>query len=360
VLHFSYILHEGGLAGVNKHKAVRNRSGTISFLIENKAVFVFILLLCLSLILFLLGLSVGSTMINPLLTIQQLLGMGSGEHEFVIETLRLPRMILSLLVGIALGVSGLILQGIIRNPLASPDIIGITGGAAAAAVFFITFYSEISLKWLPFIALMGAGTVSIIIYILAWKKGVTPIRLVLIGIGVQAAMGALVTMMIVLSPTYSTSEAYIWLTGSVYGANWGHVYSMLPWVIIFVPLALLLSRKVNVQELGDDLAVGLGSKVQINRFVLLFISVALAGAAVAFAGGIGFVGLIAPHIARKLVGRSFGSLVPVSALIGGIIVFSADVVARTAFLPLDLPAGAFVSGIGAPFFIYLLYRNRHV
>lgn len=344
---------------MKKYTTIRNRAGTISYLIDNKAFLVFLLLFILSLLLFVAGLSVGSTMINPLLVIQQLLGMGNGEHAFVIETLRLPRMILSLLAGISLGVSGLILQGIVRNPLASPDIIGITGGASAAAVLYITFFSELSIKWIPFVALIGAGIVSLMIYMLAWKKGVTPIRLVLIGIGIQASMGALVTMMIVLSPSYSTSEAYIWMTGSVYGANWNHVKSMLPWIIIFVPLSLLLSRKVDVQELGDDLALGLGSKVQTNRFVLLFVSVALAGSAVAFVGGIGFVGLIAPHIARKLVGRSFSSLVPVSALIGGMIVCLADVVARTAFLPSDLPAGVFVSGIGAPFFIYLLYRNRH-
>lgn len=345
---------------MKKHTILRNRLGTISFLIENKAVFVFILLFCISLLLFVIGLSVGSTMINPLSAIQHLMGKGNGEYSFIIETLRLPRMILSFLAGVCLGVSGLILQGVVRNPLASPDIIGITGGGAVAAVIFITYFSDHSIKLLPFIAIIGAGVVSLLIYILAWKKGVTPIRLILIGIGVQAAMGALVTMLMVLSPTYSTSEAYIWLTGSVYGANWNNVYSMLPWVLIFVPLTLIMSRKVNLLELGDDLALGLGSRVQLTRFGLICISVALAGAAVAFAGGIGFVGLIAPHIARKLVGRSFGSLVPISAIAGGIIVVLADIVSRTAFLPLDLPAGVFVSGMGAPFFIYLLYKNRNM
>jgi len=344
---------------MKNYRSLRNRSGTISFLLNKKSVMIFLFLFCLALLLFVIGLSVGSTMINPLVIIQHLLGLGNEEYTFIIETLRLPRMILALLVGAALGVSGLLLQGIVRNPLASPDIIGITGGASVAAVVFITYFSEISIKWLPLVAIIGAGIVSVMIYLLAWKKGVTPIRLVLIGIGVQAGMGSLVTMLIVLSPTYSTSEAYIWLTGSVYGANWENVYSMLPWVLIFVPLAFFFSREVNIQELGDEVALGLGSRVQFQRFNLLFISVALAGSAVAFAGGIGFVGLIAPHIARKLVGRSFGSLVPISALIGGIIVFSADVVARTAFIPMDLPAGVFVSGIGAPFFIYLLYRNRH-
>ncbi|AKG37058.1 FecCD family ABC transporter permease [Paenibacillus durus] len=345
---------------MKKHTTIRNRSGTISFLIDHKSVVVIIGLFCVWLLLVVIGLSVGSTMINPWEVIQHLLGMGNEEHTFVIETLRLPRIVLSFLVGISLGVSGLILQGIVRNPLASPDIIGITGGAAVAAILVITFFSELSIHWIPVAAIIGAGLTSLLIYFLAWKGGVTPIRLVLIGIGVQAATGGIVTMMIVLSPSYSTSEAYIWLTGSVYGANWNNVYSMLPWVLVFVPLSLILSRKVNVQELGDEVALGLGTKVQMDRFMLLFVSVALAGSAVAFAGGIAFVGLIAPHIARKLVGRSFASLVPVSALIGGLIVVLADVVARTAFLPLDLPAGVFVSGIGAPFFIYLLYRNRHV
>lgn len=345
---------------MNRYTVLRSRLDKISFCIENKAIIVLTSLLVLSLLLLILGLSVGSTMIHPWSIVEHLLGKGDGKYTFIIETLRLPRMALAFLVGISLAVSGLILQGLVRNPLASPDIIGITGGAKVAAVLFITYFSAVSIKWLPVAAIIGAGIASIIIYVLAWKKGINPIRLVLIGIGVEAGMGALVTMMIVLSPTYSTSEAYIWLTGSVYGTNWNNVLAMLPWTLIFVPITMLLARKINAQELGDDLAMGLGLNVQLNRCLLIFISVALAGSAVAFAGGIGFVGLIAPHIARKLVGRTFGSLVPVSALIGGLIVMLADVAARTVFLPLDLPAGVFVSGIGAPFFIYLLNRNRNM
>lgn len=344
---------------MKRYITFRNRSESISFTLEKNALIMSCVLFCLLIVVFITGLSIGSSLINPLEVVQHLVGLGNGQHAFVIDVLRLPRMLLALLVGIALGVSGLILQGIIRNPLASPDIIGITGGASVAAVAFLTF-SAISITLLPFAAILGAGIVSLIIYLLAWKKGVTPIRIVLIGIGIEAGMGALVTMMIVLNPAYSTSKAYIWLTGSVYGASWDQVMAMLPWVIIFVPLCLFFIKEVNVQELGDHVATSLGSRVQFNRFVLLLISVALAGAAVAFAGGIGFVGLIAPHIAKKLVGQSFGGLVPVSALVGGIIVILADVVARTAFLPLDLPAGVFVSGIGAPFFIYLLYKNRNL
>jgi iron complex transport system permease protein len=340
---------------------IRNKSDSISFQLYKKTLITFLLLSLLSLLLFILSLSIGSSFISPQAVIKQLFGFGGGEYDFILNTLRLPRVLLAFMVGAALGVSGLILQGVIRNPLASPDIIGITGGASVGAILFIVFFmGTISLKWLPLAAFFGAALVSIIIYLLSWKKGVTPIRLVLIGIGVAAGMKAIVTMMLVISETAVTTKAYLWLTGSLYGANLQDVYSMLPWLLIFIPLTLLLARTVNVKELGDDVALGLGVKVQLHRLFLLFISVALAGSAVAFAGGISFVGLIAPHIARMLIGRMFAGLVLISALIGGVIVVIADIVARTAFLPLDIPAGVFTAGIGAPFFIYLLYRNRNI
>lgn len=346
---------------MSKYITIRNRSQTISFLIEKKPFLVFALLMLIVSLTMVIGLSVGSTWIHPLSVIQHLVGYGSGEYDFIIGTLRLPRMILSLLVGAALGIAGLILQEMIRNPLASPDIIGITSGGSVAAVAFITFFGGvISISWLPLAAMVGAGTVSVLIYFLAWKKGVTPIRLILIGIGMAAAMNALTTMMIVFSPINTSSQAYTWLTGSVYGTTWDNVYAMLPWLLVLMPAVLLCTRAVHVQQLGDDVAAGLGARIQVQRFLMIFISVGLAGAAVAFAGGIGFVGLMAPHISRFLVGRSFGALVPVSALVGGWMVATADVVGRTAFLPLDLPVGVLVSGIGAPFFLYLLYRNRHL
>ena len=277
----------------------------ISVQLEKRTIIILSVLLFLTLSLFLAALSMGSTMIRPVEVIKYFLHMRSDEYGFIIEVWRLPRILLALLVGAALGVSGLILQGIVRNPLGSPDIIGITGGASFAAVVFITYFTGmVSIKWLPVAAIFGAGTISLVIYLLAWKNGVSSIRLVLIGIGIATAMGALTTMMMVLGNNYTTSQAYLWLTGSVYGANWDDVYSMLPWVLFFIPLALVFARTMNALELGDSVAAGLGMKVQLQRFILLFVSVALAGSAVAYAGGIGFVGLIAPHISRKLVGRS--------------------------------------------------------
>ncbi|WP_145321131.1 FecCD family ABC transporter permease [Paenibacillus xylanexedens] len=338
----------------------RNKKDTVSVQMEQTSLVVIGICILLFLMAGVVGSSVGSDFISPLDVLRTIFGLNEGEHDFVVLTLRLPRVLLSLLVGAALGMSGALLQGIIRNPLASPDVIGITGGAAVAAVGFVTLLGgAVSIKLLPLFAIAGAIVTALIIYVLAWKKGVSPIRLVLIGIGVSAITGAGTTFMLILSPFYTAGQAYIWLTGSVYGASWTDVRTILPVIIIVVPLAIWFARSLNAQEFGDDLATGLGVTVQRHRSALLLCSVLLAGIAVAVAGTIGFVGLIAPHIARKMVGRMFGSMLIVSGLVGALLVFAADLIARTAFLPLDVPAGVFTAGVGAPFFLYLLFKNRN-
>lgn len=317
-------------------------------------------LILLALIIFILSLSFGSSYIAPLTVLRHFLGLEEGRYNFTINILRLPRALMAFLVGAALSVSGLILQANIKNPLASPDIIGITGGASAGAISYLSFFSgSFGMGGLPFAAIAGAAVVSALIYILAWQKGVTSIRLVLVGIGIAAAVNALVTMIIVFSPISTTVQSYVWLTGSIYGANWDEFFQFLPWVIIFIPLAFAFYKSLNLLALGDKVAASLGLNIQLSRFLLMSISVALAGSAVAYAGGVAFIGLVAPHMARKMGGKSYSILIITSALTGGMILMGADLIARTAFLPLDLPAGVFVSGIGAPFFIYLLYRNRN-
>lgn len=339
---------------------------SISFLLDRKVLGIILILLVLAAGAMVVSTGLGEMHISPLEVIKVLAGQGSELNELVIKQFRLPRIITAFLVGVALAVSGAILQGLIRNPLASPDIIGITGGASVAAVTFLTLYSDtsnntlvVSIKWLPVAAFIGAALIAFIVYALAWKNGVSPIRLVLIGIGLSAAMQAITSLMILLGPLYLASQATIWLTGSVYASNWEKVQMFLPWIGLCLILVMLAIRHLNIQELGDDLAVNAGSKVQKNRLFLLLLSTALAGGAVAVAGGIGFVGLMAPHMARKLVGSSFGGLIPVSALLGGMIVVLADLVARMAFSPLDLPAGIFTAAIGAPYFIYLLFKSRN-
>jgi iron complex transport system permease protein len=345
---------------MNGQITFRSRSERISFQVKIKTLAVLAMLVMLLFVCMVFSMLLGSSMTQLSELIRTVIGHGTAENNLIIGILRMPRILVAVLAGAALGVSGAILQGIIRNPLASPDILGITGGASFAAVAFITYLlGDVSIKWLPMAAFAGAAVVALVIYMLAWNKGVTPISLVLIGIGISAVTGALTMLMITLSPITSAGQAYIWLTGSVYGANWENVYTLLPWVAIFIPLAFIFARDVTVQELGDDVAKGLGSPVQLHRWLLLMISVALAGAAVAVVGAIGFVGLIAPHIARKLVGPSFGSLIPAAAVVGSLMVLLADTVGRTAFLPLDVPAGVFTAAVGAPFFIFLLFRNRN-
>ncbi len=309
-------------------------------------------------LLMLASLSLGKHIIAPGDVLNALAGQASARDGFIIDILRMPRLLLACMVGAALGISGLILQSIVRNPLASPDIMGITGGASVAAVAFLSFLApDMSQRWLPLAAVLGASATALAIYTLAFKQGITPVRLVLTGIAISALMAALVTLLMVISPLSSTLSAYVWLTGSVFGASWDDVLSMAVWfgsaLIVLIPMA----RKVNTLELDDAFAVGLGMHIQRTRLILLALSVALAASAVAHAGAIGFVGLIAPHIARALVANTFAGLAVVTALVGALLVASADLVGRTLFLPLDLPAGMFVSGLGAVFFVYLLLRR---
>lgn len=345
---------------MDRQLTFRSRSERISFQVKTKTLAVLAMLVMLLLVCMACSLLLGGSRMSLSELIRTVIGHGTTENNQIIGILRMPRMLVAVLAGAAFGVSGAILQAIIRNPLASPDILGITGGASFAAVAFITYLlGDVSIKWLPAAAFAGAAMVSLVIYTLAWRQGVTPIRLVLIGIGISAVTGALTMLMITLSPITAAGQAYIWLTGSVYGASWENVYTLLPWVAVFIPLAFVFARDVTVQELGDDVAQSLGSPVQLHRLCFLMFSVALAGAAVAVVGAVGFVGLIAPHIARKLAGPAFGSLIPAAAVVGSLMLLLADTVGRTLFLPLDVPAGVFTAAVGAPFFIFLLFRNQN-
>lgn len=349
---------------MRKYKSFRIWDGKISFLVDRIAWTKISIFTGIALIVFILSIGLGDYPLTPIEVIQTLFGKGSEMDELVVYHFRLPRAFISLLVGSALAVAGAILQGMIRNPLASPDILGVTGGASVFVVAFLTIFSNednaltVSISWLPLAAFLGATVIAYFVYLLSWKKGVSPIRLVLIGIGISALAQALTTLLMILGPIYRASQANIWITGSVNGSDWGDVAILTPWIVVLIIISLFFARKVNIQELGDDIAKGVGGKVQLERFLLLTISTALVGGAVAFAGGIGFVGLIAPHIARRIVGSAYGVLIPLSAVIGGILVMASDLLGRTLFLPLEVPAGVFTAAIGAPYFIYLLFKAK--
>ncbi|SDT09912.1 iron complex transport system permease protein [Pseudomonas asplenii] len=341
-------------------RQVTVRRGVFSRQLDLGSVARLMVALLLTLLVMLGALTLGKINLSPLTVLRVLAGAADPGLTFIVEQLRLPRLVLAALVGAALAVSGLILQSIIRNPLASPDLLGITSGASAAAVGYLSFFSlALGSQFLPLVAMTGAGLAALAIYLLAWKQGTSPLRLVLIGVGVSALLAAVTTFVLVFSPLTTTLSAYVWLTGSVYGASWPEPRALAGWLLAIMPLLAWLARQVRVQQLDDDLAQGIGARVQWLRAGLLLVSVALAGAAVAWGGAIAFVGLIAPHIAKRLVPPGFAGQALMSALVGANLVMLADLVGRTLFLPLDLPAGIFVAVLGTPFFLYLLINQRH-
>lgn len=345
---------------MDKWMTLRGRNH--SFQISRRTLIMILLLLAANVITMIICVGLGSTFISPIAVIRTLFGVGDPADAMIIFSLRMPRVVVAVMVGAALSISGALLQGIVRNPLTSPDIIGISGGASLGTVIFILYFSHVSIRFMPISSIAGAFAAALLIYLFAYRRGITPLRLVLIGIGMSTAITA-VTYMLILSssftPTAVAVKAFTFMTGSIYGVSWDRdVLTMLPWMVILIPAALIYARHLNVQELGDEVATSVGSSVQVKRTILLVISVALAGVAVAIGGAINFIGLMAPHIARKLVGPAYGGVIPVSALIGSLVLLLSDLVARIAFIPLDIPAGVFTAAIGAPFFIYLLYRHR--
>ncbi|MBD2607338.1 iron ABC transporter permease [Scytonema hofmannii FACHB-248] len=332
----------------------------ISFRLHRRVPTVLLVILIITLTTFIISTSVGEYPTSPLVVLQTLLGIDTGnpDYSFVINTLRLPRTLTACLVGIALAISGAIMQGLTRNPLADPGIIGINAGASLAAVSLIILFPNLPASILPLSAFIGALIASLFIYIFAWDRGTHPVRLILIGVGISAVAGACTSFMVTFGEINDVNQALVWLAGSVYGRTWEQLFSLLPWLIVFIPLALIKAVELNTLNLGDEIAQGLGSRVEWQRGLLLVISAALSGAAVATAGTISFVGLIAPHIARQLVGGNHQGLIPVAGILGAMIVVISDLLGRVIFAPVEIPCGIVTAVIGAPYFLYLLVQSR--
>jgi iron complex transport system permease protein len=313
---------------------------------------------------FFISLNVGVIRISPMETIQTLFGFGTEENKLVLFEFRLPRMILAICIGAGLAVSGAILQSITRNELAEPGIVGINAGASLAVVMFIFLtggtmetLSEFSIFVLPFIAFIGATMAAFLIYIFAWKNGVTPMRLILVGIAINAIFSALLIVIQLGMENRDFMKALVWISGSIWTANWKYVVAILPWILILIPFTIYKSRYLNILQLGDNLSIGLGLDVEKDRRKFILLSVALAGSSVAVGGGITFLGLVAPHIARKIVGPQHERFILTSALLGSLILLFADMIGRVIIMPSELPVGIVVSFLGAPYFLYLLMKN---
>ncbi|WP_407572461.1 FecCD family ABC transporter permease [Deinococcus altitudinis] len=316
----------------------------------------------LGLLLAVVALGLGAVRTPAAEVVQVLLGRGDGLTRQLVTEFRLPRVAVALLCGAMFAASGTMLQGVIRNPLASPDLIGVGAGAGLAATVFLLAWPAAPAGGLPWAALLGAwgGFGLVLLLSREWRntgaEGLHPVRLALVGVAVAAALGAAQQLVLVRAPD-GLGSALTFLTGSVYGADLPRVTRLLPWALVLLPAALLLGRTLDVLGLGDDLATSLGTRVQAARLLALGTGVALAGAAVTGAGILGFVGLLAPHLARLLVGARHARTLPVSMLLGALLVLAADTLGRALLPPTEIPAGIFTTLIGAPYFLYLLRKT---
>ncbi|MBP1947278.1 FecCD family ABC transporter permease [Virgibacillus litoralis] len=321
------------------------------------------LLIVLIITMFFISLSTGVINIAPLDVVRTIIGQGTERQGLVLFDFRLPGIILALLIGSGLAVSGVILQGVTQNDLADPGILGINTGAGLAVVLFIFFIQDslnttLSIFIMPLFALVGALFAAFLVYTLAWKNGVNPIRLVLVGIGVNAGFSAaLIIFQLKMNPQ-DFRQATVWLSGDIWSANWSFVLALLPWILILVPYALHKANVLNVLNLGDDVAAGLGSKVEGDRRLLLLIAVALAGASVAAGGAIAFLGLVVPHIARRIIGPLHQYIIPISTLIGALLLMVSDTIGKNLLTPTEIPAGVVVAVLSTPYFVYLLVKTK--
>ncbi|WP_102273501.1 FecCD family ABC transporter permease [Cytobacillus massiliigabonensis] len=330
-------------------------------LIKRQRILLFVLLALILLTIFIgMGLGYSSISYNRFMPI--LFGQGTFKEEFILFSIRLPRIIITLLAGMALALSGAILQGITRNDLADPGIIGINSGAGVAiAVFFL--FSPISagsfIYLLPAVAFIGALITACLIYLFSYNKkaGLQPVRLVLIGVGFSMALSG--AMIVLISSAEREKVDFIakWLAGNIWGSDWPFIMAILPWLVILIPFTLYKANRLNLLGLNEPAAIGVGVSIEKERIVLLLTAVALAASAVSVTGGITFIGLMAPHIAKALVGPRNQLFIPVAILIGGWLLLFADTVGRNLVEPDGISAGIMVSLIGAPYFMYLLLKK---
>ena len=308
-----------------------------------------VVLLCVSV-------SVGDFPISLHDVVPAVFGFGEPNVGFVVRTLRLPRALAAVLVGAAFGLSGLIFQSLARNPLASPDVIGITTGASAAAVTIIVLSGTTS-AMVALGALGGALATALVLYLLAYRNGLSAYRLVLVGIGVDAVLRAVTSYLLTRAKVFEAQRAMVWLAGSLNGRSWTQVKLLGAAMLLLVPAVLVLLRPLRAIQLGDDTAQALGVRVERSRAALTLVAVVLAAVATATAGPIAFVAFVAAPIARRLV-RAPLMLVP-AALTGALVLLLSDLIARRVFAPTELPVGVVTGVIGAPYLLWLLaHANR--
>lgn len=334
-----------------------NKRAKLSYLI----IFGMLLFVCLW------SMSIGKYHIAIPDIVKTLFGYGTSMQTTVIHSIRLPRILVAVFVGAALSTSGCILQTVTKNELAEPGIIGLNAGSSLAVILLITsggalYYQKISnltIFFMPFISILGALAAALLIYGLAYKKKkVAPTRLILTGIGVNAGINAIITVYQLNMSKGDYNQALTWISGSLWGTNWSYFYFLAPITIFVIVLTMYKNKILDVLDLGDELATGLGVAVEKERRILLIYAVVLAAVATSVAGNISFLGLLGPHIGKKICGPVHRRQIPIAAGISAIIIVVADMISKNLFSPLELPVGIAISIIGVPYFVYLMVREK--
>jgi iron complex transport system permease protein len=345
-------------------RAVTVRLGPVSGAVRWRALAVPLVAAVLLVLLAAVSLGRGDFPIGLVDVLRTLVGLGEGAQNFIVLELRAPRIVVGLLVGLALGVAGALFQTFARNPLASPDTLGITMGASVGAVGAIVLTAgggiggSLGGLGIPLAALFGALATGLLLFLLAWRAGIDGYRLVLVGIALWSVGAALVDWLLTNAEIYDAASAYVWITGSLNARTWDHALPLAVTLALLLPLALALSRTLRVLQFGDDTARGLGVRLQPAQAATVLVAVCCVAFAVSAAGPITFVALVVPQIAVRLTGGSRPPLLA-SGLLGAVLVVGADLVTRTV-LPQALPVGILTAVLGAPYLLWLLVRGRRL
>ena len=278
------------------------------------------------------------------------------KNYFTLMEYRLPRAVLAILLGGALAISGVLVQSVVRNPLASPDILGINNAAGLVAVSVLMFLPNLAFYWMPIFAFLG-GVLSFVILWIVCGFNFRPIKMAIIGVALSALWAAISHYLMLTNPV-EINTAMLWLTGSRWGRSWSYLNVVLPWLVVLLPLPFIFCRDLDTLGLGENKASTLGVTVNKVQISVLVLAVALSTTAVAICGPIAFLGLVAPHLARRLVGGRHRTLLPAALIIGALLLQLSDILARVIDPPTELPAGILTAIIGAPYFFYLLMRTK--
>ncbi|MBD8006808.1 FecCD family ABC transporter permease [Bacillus norwichensis] len=322
--------------------------------------------IAIALLMFYISLTSGTYPLTTPETFRTLFGLDHDpNHELVIFGFRMPRIVIGALVGLTLGMVGAVLQGVTRNDLADPGILGIQSAVGLAVVLYmfvvqgnIKEMSSFSIVGMSVWGWIGGMITAVLLFLFSRDRGeLDPKRLILVGIALNAGFSALTLFISLKMNPQDFEMATVWLSGSIYSASWEQVISLLPWAVCIIPFLIWKAPILNVLQFDEVTITGLGVRANRERIILLFGAVGLISASVIVSGSIAFVGLLAPHISRRLVGIHHQHIIPISGVVGSILILTGDWIGKTLFAPAELPVGIVISIIGVPYFIYLLIRN---